>query len=399
MFMILDVPTPSVLQVVWFCLIAVLWIGFFFLEGFDFGVSMLYQVLSRKQPEERRVMVNAIGPTWDSNEVWLLTAGGATFAAFPGWYATLFSGLYLPLFLVLMGLIIRGISFEYRALRPTTRWKNTFDWCASIGSFVVALVLGVGFANFVIGLPTVAGPHGEPLLPTAFGPDWLFPQLFVRDGSPYPLLGGVMLVVLFVSHGAQFLNLKTEGTVLTKVQRFAPLAAAAAAVLVTAYVVWGNLAYPSGGNPYLDGVSLAQVARWVSGGLAIVCVLLAAVLLKAKPGVAFACSGLGVATLFINAFVTIFGTLGFMQPTDGGPALNIVTASSSPLTLKLMTIFAGVLVPIVLGYVIWSYRVFRKRLSVENLPPEENAVTGVPSDDDTTPEPEPVVAAESAVVA
>ncbi|MDR2619984.1 MAG: cytochrome d ubiquinol oxidase subunit II [Propionibacteriaceae bacterium] len=384
MFVNFDVPTPTLTGVVWFLLIAVLWIGFFFLEGFDFGVSMLYQLLSRKQPEERRVMVNAIGPTWDSNEVWLLTAGGAMFAAFPGWYATLFSGLYLPLFLVLLGLIIRGISFEYRALHPSTRWKNTFDWLASIGSFVVALVLGVGFANFVIGLPSVAGPHGEPLLPTAFAPDWFFPQLFIRDGSPYPLLGGVMLVVLCISHGAQFLNLKTSGTVLNKVQRFAPAAAALAAVLVAGYLVWGNLAYPSGGNPYLVGVTLAGIARWVSAALAIGAVLLAAVLVKRKPGVAFTCSGLGVALLFSNTFITIFGTLGFVQP-ETGPALNIVTASASALTLQLMTIFAVILVPIVLGYVIWSYRVFRQRLSVENLPPAEHVDA---SASDTQPEPE-----------
>ncbi|MDR0837126.1 MAG: cytochrome d ubiquinol oxidase subunit II [Propionibacteriaceae bacterium] len=364
---ILEVPAPSVLQVVWFLLIAVLWIGFFFLEGFDFGVSMLYQLLSRKQPEERRVMVNSIGPTWDSNEVWLLTAGGATFAAFPGWYATLFSGLYLPLLLVLVGLIIRGISFEYRALNPSTSWKNTLDWCSSVGSFIVTLVFGVGFANFIIGIPTAAGPHGEPLVPPA---SEIFFQLFVRDGSPFPLLGGVMLVVLFIAHGAQFLNLKTEGIVLDKVQAFAPKAAWAAAVLVAAYVVWGNLVYPTGGNPYIEGVALATVARWAIGGVSVVCIAAAAVLTKRKPGVAFIATGLAVATLFIMTFVTMFGTLGFMQP-ETGPALNIVTASSSPLTLTLMTVFAGVLVPIVLLYIIWAYRQFLKRIGVDTLPPEE----------------------------
>jgi cytochrome d ubiquinol oxidase subunit II len=370
MFTLLEVPTPSALQVVWFLLIAVLWIGFFFLEGFDFGVSMLYQILSRKKPEERRVMVNAIGPTWDSNEVWLLTAGGATFAAFPGWYATLFSGLYLPLFLVLVGLIIRGISFEYRALNPDTTWKNVFDWCSSIGSFIVTLVFGVGFANFIIGIPTAAGPHGEALVPPSVGEGGIFFQLFVRAGSPFPLLGGVMLVVLFIAHGAQFLNLKTKGVVLDKVQAFAPLAAYAAAALVCVYVVWGNLVYPTGGNPYLEGVALATILRWAIGGLSVVCIAVAALLTKKKPGVAFIATGLGVALLFIMTFVTIFGTLGFMQP-ETGPAINIVTASSSPLTLKLMTIFACILVPIVLLYVIWAYRQFLKRIGVESLPPEE----------------------------
>ena len=143
---------PTTLQVVWYLLIAVLWIGYLVLEGFDYGVAMLIRVLGKNE-KERRVVVNTIGPLWDGNEVWLLTAGGATFAAFPGWYATLFSGLYLPLFLILLGLIVRGVAFEYRAKNPDAAWRSRFDLMAAVGSFVVALVFGVGFANFIIGLP------------------------------------------------------------------------------------------------------------------------------------------------------------------------------------------------------------------------------------------------------
>ena len=143
---------PTTLQLLWFCLIAVLWIGFLVLEGFDYGVGMLIRFLGRND-KEKRVMINTIGPVWDGNEVWLLTAGGATFAAFPGWYATLFSALYLPLFIILVGLIIRGLAFEYRAKRPEQSWKYRWDRGASIGSFVVPFVLGVGFSNFVIGMP------------------------------------------------------------------------------------------------------------------------------------------------------------------------------------------------------------------------------------------------------
>ncbi|MDN6512011.1 MAG: cytochrome d ubiquinol oxidase subunit II, partial [Acidipropionibacterium jensenii] len=155
MFPILEIA-HSTLTPVWFILIAVLWIGFFFLEGFDFGVAMLLPFLG-KDETDKRVMVNTIGPTWDANEVWLITAGGATFAAFPGWYATLFSGLYLPLLLVVLGLIIRGVAFEYRSKHPSSRWRNSFDWMATIGSFLPTLVLGVGFANFVRGI--ALGPH------------------------------------------------------------------------------------------------------------------------------------------------------------------------------------------------------------------------------------------------
>ena len=205
---------PSNLQVLWFVLIAVLWTGYLVLEGYDYGVGMLIPFLGKNE-KERRVIVNTIGPLWDGNEVWLLTAGGATFAAFPGWYATLFSGLYLPLFLVLAGLIIRGVSFEYRAKNPDTRWRTTFDWLAATGSFIVPLVFGIGFANFIIGLPVVQAATNDKLHVLAGQP--YFWQLF----SPFGLLGGVVLVVLCLFHGSLFLALKTKGVVHDRAVTFA----------------------------------------------------------------------------------------------------------------------------------------------------------------------------------
>ncbi|HET6845582.1 MAG TPA: cytochrome d ubiquinol oxidase subunit II, partial [Anaerolineales bacterium] len=184
------------LQIIWFILIAVLWIGFYFLEGFDFGVGMLLPFLGKKD-EERRAIINTIGPSWDGNEVWLLTAGGATFAAFPNWYATMFSGFYLALFLLLVGLIVRGIAFEYRSKDPSPRWRHTFDWMIAVGSLVASLLLGTAFANLVQGVPI-----NEQMQYTGN----LFTLL-----NPYGLIGGLTMVSVFLLHGANFLGLKLEG--------------------------------------------------------------------------------------------------------------------------------------------------------------------------------------------
>ncbi len=184
------------LQIIWFILIAVLWIGFFFLEGFDFGVGMLMPFLGKKD-EERRALINTIGTVWDGNEVWLLTAGGATFAAFPQWYATMFSGFYLALFLLLVALIIRGISFEYRSKDPNPKWRRTFDWMIAVGSFLAPLLLGTAFANLVRGVPI-----DQKMMYTGN----LFTLL-----NPYGLIGGLTMVAVFLLHGANFLTLRLEG--------------------------------------------------------------------------------------------------------------------------------------------------------------------------------------------
>ncbi|MEL4356751.1 MULTISPECIES: cytochrome d ubiquinol oxidase subunit II [unclassified Luteococcus] len=342
---------PTTLQMVWFFLSAVLWLGYLFLEGFDYGVAMLFPILGR-DPQDRRVMINTIGPVWDGNEVWLLTAGGAMFAAFPGWYASLFSGLYLPLFLVLAGLIMRGVAFEYRAKRDSAQWKSGLDWCATIGSFLPSLVFGVGFANFVKGIRV--------------GSDQLIAQGFWSLFSPFALLGGVLFVVLFLAHGAVFIALKTKGEIRIKANAFALKATLASAVLMAAFVVWQNVAWPAGETSWLG--TTATALCWVFGLMAAAYLVIAFVMVKKeRDGWAFTFTGLAIAFLVVDIFAKMYGNLGFIS-LDAAKPLDMTTAASSPYTLKLMTIAAACAVPVVLGYQAWSYWVFRKRLSTKNLP-------------------------------
>ncbi len=359
----LQAPLPvDALPVVWFLLISVLWIGYFFLEGFDYGVAMLIPFLGRKSVKDdekrRRVIINSIGPVWDGNEVWLLTAGGATFAAFPGWYATLFSALYLPLFLVLVGLILRGVSFEYRAKRPETKWRRTFDWTACIGSFLPALVFGVGFANFVKGLRL----DERNLMAQGF---W---SLF----SPFALVGGLLFVALFLTHGAVYLALKTKDDVHDAAKAFAEKSSIVAAVLLIVFVLWQNIGYSASANVWWN----AAVLTWIVGALGVVAIVAAHVFTrKGRDGWAFIATGLTVVLLIADIMIRIYGNLGFI-PDASLPAnqqLNIVTAASSPYTLKLMTVFACIMVPIVLAYQAWTYWVFRKRLSTTHIPDDDLA--------------------------
>ena len=345
---------PSTLQVVWYLLIAVLWTGYLVLEGFDYGVAMLIRILGKNE-KERRVIVNTIGPLWDGNEVWLLTAGGATFAAFPAWYATLFSGLYLPLFLILAGLIIRGVAFEYRAKHPEAAWRNAFDWMASIGSFIVTLVFGVGFANFVIGLPVVLAPNN--------------PSLHVVDGSPYfwelfspfALLTGVCLVVLFLFHGALFLALKTKGVIHDRATMFAHQVGMVSIALGATYLVWKNVAYPS----------TFGILDWVVAALAALPLIGAWLANRAgRDGWAFAGTAVAILFVAVGIFLRMWPNLGFDNTLVADRPLNVVTASSTAYTLGIMTIAAGIFVPIVLVYQAWSIWVFRKRISTRNIPDE-----------------------------
>ncbi|MEL4505551.1 cytochrome d ubiquinol oxidase subunit II [Luteococcus sp. H138] len=342
---------PTTLQMVWFGLSAVLWLGYLFLEGFDYGVAMLFPILGRNDAD-RRVMINTIGPVWDGNEVWLLTAGGAMFAAFPGWYASLFSGLYLPLFLVLVGLILRGVAFEYRAKRDSAQWKAGLDWCATIGSFLPSLVFGVGFANFVKGIKV--------------GSDQLIAQGFWSLFNPFALLGGVLFVVLFLAHGAVFIALKTKGSIRIKANAFALKATLAAAVLMAAFVVWQNIAWPAAESSWLG--TAATAFCWVAGSMAVAFLFLSFAMVKQnRDGYAFLFTGLAIAALVIDIFVKMYGNLGFIS-LDAAKPLDMTTASSSPYTLTVMTIAAGCAVPVVLGYQAWSYWVFSKRISTKNLP-------------------------------
>src|SRR5574339_668570 len=210
------------LQTLWFILIAVLWIGFYFLEGFDFGVGMLLPFLGKKD-EERRAIINTIGPTWDGNEVWLLTAGGATFAAFPMWYATMFSGFYIAFFLLLIGLIIRGISFEYRSKDAKPAWRHRFDWMIAIGSFLASLLLGTAFANLAKGVPIDANMH-------YVSPNGIMTTLGLLN--PFGLIGGLTTVAVFLLHGANFLTLKLDGELRERARAFAKKIYVFAAIMV-----------------------------------------------------------------------------------------------------------------------------------------------------------------------
>lgn len=337
----------STLQVVWYLLIAVLWIGYLILEGFDYGVGMLIPFLGRTE-KERRVIVNTVGPLWDGNEVWLLTAGGATFAAFPGWYATLFSGLYIPFFLILFGLIIRGVSFEYRAKHPDARWRNAFDWMAATGSFIVSLVFGVGFANFIIGMP-VALADGSNHLHVMTGGFW---SLF----SPFALLGGVVLVVLFLFHGANFLALKTKGTVHERAEAFSTKVGLVAIIGGAVYLVWANLAYGIGVLGW--GLALVAAAGLIGSWLAI---------RAGRDGWAFTATTVSILLVAVWIFVRMWPTLGFDNSGATVP-LDRVTAASTDLTLTIMTGAAVVFVPIVLAYQGWTVWIFRKRISTKNIP-------------------------------
>jgi cytochrome bd ubiquinol oxidase subunit II len=368
----LEVPAtgaPFALQVLWLILIAVLWIGYLVLEGFDYGVAMLVPFLGKTE-KEKRVMINTIGPVWDGNEVWLLTAGGATFAAFPAWYATLFSGAYLPLFLVLVGLIIRGVSFEYRAKHPETKWRRTFDWMAAIGSFIVPLVFGVAFANFIIGLPvTLATTEMNPnLLTPAAGalfvltPAPYFWQLF----SPFGLLGGIVLVVAFLFHGSVYLTLKTKaGELHDRIKKFAETIGLVAIVGGAVYLVWQNLAYPA----LFPGLALVG---WIVTVVAAVALIAAWWFVKQeRDGLAFIATAVAILSVAVVTFLTMVPGMGFVAPGDRSVwPLTIMNGSSSETTLVLMTVVAVIFVPIVLAYTAWSYWVFRQRLGVENMPDE-----------------------------
>src|SRR6478736_689751 len=214
------------LTTVWFCLIAVLWIGYFTLEGFDFGVGMLLPWMARND-RERRIMINTIGPVWDGNEVWVLTAGGATFAAFPEWYATLFSGFYLPLLLILLALIVRGLAFEYRHQRPDAAWQAWWDRAIIVGSYVPAFLWGVAFANIV---------RGVPIDETKDFTGTIFTLL-----NPIGLLGGLVTLLLFLTHGAMFLALKTDGEIRYRSRTLAVRAGVVAAMLAVGFLVWAQV--------------------------------------------------------------------------------------------------------------------------------------------------------------
>ncbi len=328
------------LSTLWFLLIAVLFVGYFVLEGFDFGVGILLPVLGRDD-RERRVLINTIGPVWDGNEVWVITAGGAMFAAFPEWYATLFSGFYLPLLLILVALILRGVAFEYRGKRDDPVWKARWDAAIVTGSLLPAVLWGVAFANIVRGVPLDADHEYVGGLLTLL--------------NPYALLGGATTLALFVTHGAIFLALKTNGDVRRHARTLASRAGLAAAALAATFLAW-TLALR--GTPAAAGLAVVAALALLAGLLAN---------RARREGWAF----LGTATAIALAVAALFATLYpnvLPSSTDPANSLTVDNAASTPYTLAIMSWVALVFTPIVLVYQGWTYWVFRRRIGVGHIP-------------------------------
>ena len=341
------------LQTTWFLLIAVLWIGYFILEGFDFGVGVLLKFVSRNEAD-RRAVLTTLGPVWDGNEVWLLVAGGATFAAFPEWYATLFSGFYLPLFLILISLIVRGVAFEYRSKYGKAQWRQRWDIAILISSLIPALLWGVAFANIVRGVPIELSRDGN--LEYTGG--------FFNLLNPYSLLGGVVTLTVFLTHGAIFLSLKTTGGIREKANQLALKIGLVAAVAAVAFLAWTNLMLSKVNGTVLVLSSLVAIA-WVLG---------LAATLKKREGWAFIFSAVAIATFVSNLFFALYPRV-MPSSISSQFDLTITNASSTPYTLKVMTVVAVIMTPLVLLYQGWTYWVFRKRVGADQIQhPERGAL-------------------------
>ncbi len=331
------------LNVLWFVLVGVLFAGFFILEGFDYGVGILLPFVG-KNDTERRVILNTIGPFWDGNEVWLLTAGGAIFAAFPNWYATLFSGFYLAFFLILLGLIVRGVAIDFRSKVDSDTWRKTWDGLFFIGSLLPALLFGVAVSNFLTGVPVNA--------------DMEFVGNLFTLITPYTLLGGIVFVLVFAFHGALFLSLKSGVDSLTnRVKACSVKIGVVMLVATVAWVVYGAL---------ITGLlnSIVAVAAVVIAALCLIAAV--AMQWKGKSGVAFVASVLAILFVTVTVFAAMFPNV-LISTLDPAWSLTIYNASSSPYTLKIMTVVAVTLVPIVLCYQAWSFWMFRKRVTKNDL--------------------------------
>ena len=331
------------LNVLWFILVGVLFAGFFILEGFDYGVGILLPFVG-KNDTERRVILNTIGPFWDGNEVWLLTAGGAIFAAFPNWYATLFSGFYLAFFLILIGLIVRGVAIDFRSKVDSAAWRKTWDGLFFIGSLLPALLFGVAVSNFLTGVPIDANME-------------FVGNLFTLI-TPYTLLGGIVFVLVFAYHGALFLSLKSGVDSLTnRVKAYSVKIGVAMLAATVAWVIYGAL---------ITGI-LNSVIAVIAVALAALSLIVSVVLqLKGRSGLAFVASILAILFVTVMVFATMFPNV-LISTLNPLWNLTIYNACSSPYTLKIMTIVALTLVPIVLIYQGWSFWMFRKRVTKNDL--------------------------------
>jgi cytochrome bd ubiquinol oxidase subunit II len=319
----------------WFVVLVVLWTGFLVLEGFDFGVGMLHGVVGRDE-QGRRLAIQTIGPLWDGNEVWLIVAAAGTFAAFPGWYATMFSGLYLAMVVLLVALIARGVSFEFYGKRDGAGWRRAWDVATTYGSLLAPLLVGIALGNLL---------HGVPI-----GSDQEYAGNLVDLLNPYSLCCGLVLVLLCLLHGASFLALRTSGELRQRALRVGRLLGPLAAVAVTGFAVWTQ-ATAGGGAPLsppgVVAVVAALAAAWLVG--------------RGRDALAFAATAVTMAAVVVTIFVALYPRV-MVSTLGSGNDLTIANTASSPYTLKVMTVTAAILFPVVLAYQGWTYYVFRRRV-------------------------------------
>lgn len=332
----------------WFIAIATLWTGYFVLEGFDFGVGILLPVLGRDDTE-RRVLINTIGPVWDGNETWFIVAGGATFASFPAWYASMFSAFYVFLLVIVAALIARGLAFEYRGKEDSVRWRRWWDTALFLGSLLATLLWGLVFGNIVHGIQLDKAGN--------------YVGSFFSLLNPYALLGALTFLALFLTHGAVFLTLKTSGDIRARARRLAGRTGIAAIAVAAGFLAWTEVI--RSGTIMAASVALAVVAAvaLVGGVLAV---------RADREATAFA----GTAVAIVAASATLFTALyPDVLPSTINPAYSLTTsnASSTPKTLALMTVVAAIFLPFVLAYQAWTYWIFRKRISTADIPPAESA--------------------------
>jgi cytochrome d ubiquinol oxidase subunit II len=336
----------------WFILIAVLWTGFFVLEGFDLGVGMLHGIVGRDEAG-RRMVINTIGPLWDGNEVWLIVAGAAIFAAFPGWYATMFAGFYLALVLLLAALIARGTSFEFRRKRDSAQWRRMWDGLLTGGSLLVPLLIGIALGDLLDGLPIDKAQNYT-------GSFWDLLQ-------PYGIYTGITLVALCALHGAAFITLKTTGEVTARAARVGARSGPVVALIVIGWAVWTHVVAGKGfwPNPVEIGIVIAVIAAvWLAH--------------DRHQGWSFACTAITIGLAMVTLFTDLYPNV-MKSTTNSAYNLTIANTASPSYTLKLMSIVAVILLPVVLAYTAWNYYVFRRRLIASDFQPPQVGLAGSPA--------------------
>jgi cytochrome d ubiquinol oxidase subunit II len=346
------------LNTLWFIILAILWVGFFVLEGFDFGVGMLHRWIGRDE-DERRLVVSTIGPWWDGNEVWLIVAGAGTFAAFPQWYATWFSALYLALLLVLAALMARGVALEFTTKRDDPGWRSRWRWALTIGSALIPLLLGIGLGDLLNGLP-IDSQHE-------------YTGDFFDLLTGYGIWTGVTLLGLCLLHGVTFIKLRTTDQIRERARRLAAPIGWAAVALVVGFVIWTRSVISGPDVP--DPVQI----------LAIIAVIAAAYLTSTDhDGWAFTASAVAIAATVGSIFIELYPNV-MVSSTDTAFNLTVHNASSAAYALKVMTIVTVIFFPIVLLYQGWSFHVFHGRLKGPEPPTAQPAAPTPGTPSPTTP--------------